>query len=82
MSDQKKVVLAFSGGLDTTYCAIYLKELGYEVHTVTVNTGGFDAEELASLEVKSKNLGAVSHQNVDATEEFYRKSIKYLIAGN
>ncbi len=82
MSDHKKVVLAFSGGLDTTYCCIYLKELGYEVHTVTVNTGGFDAEELALLEVKSRELGAVSHKNIDATEEFYQKSIKYLIAGN
>ncbi|WP_421870491.1 argininosuccinate synthase [Marinoscillum sp.] len=82
MSDQKKVVLAFSGGLDTTYCCIYLKELGYEVHTITVNTGGFDHEELTALEQKSKKLGAVSHLNVDATEEFYQKSIKYLIAGN
>ena len=82
MSDQKKVVLAFSGGLDTTYCCIYLKELGYELHTVTVNTGGFDKEELDSLAVRSKELGAVSHQNVDATQEFYEKSIKYLIAGN
>lgn len=82
MSDQKKVVLAFSGGLDTTYCCIYLKELGYEVHTITVNTGGFDHEELTALEQKSKNLGAASHLNVDATEEFYQKSIKYLIAGN
>ncbi|MEQ8473317.1 MAG: argininosuccinate synthase [Marinoscillum sp.] len=82
MSDQKKVVLAFSGGLDTTYCCIYLKELGYQVHTVTVNTGGFDKEELKKLEARSKELGALSHISIDATEEFYKKSIKYLIAGN
>ncbi|RED93197.1 argininosuccinate synthase [Marinoscillum furvescens] len=82
MSKQQKVVLAFSGGLDTTYCTIYLKELGYEVHTVSVNTGGFDADELKELEEKSKALGGVSHLNIDATEEFYQKSIKYLIAGN
>lgn len=82
MSEQQKVVLAFSGGLDTTYCTIYLKELGYEVHTVTVNTGGFNAQELKELEEKSKTLGGASHLNIDATEEFYQKSIKYLIAGN
>lgn len=82
MSEQKKVILAFSGGLDTTYCCIYLKELGYEVHTVTVNTGGFDQEELARLQKRSEELGAASHANVDATEEFYQKSIRYLIAGN
>lgn len=82
MSEQKKVILAFSGGLDTTYCCIYLKELGYEVHTVTVNTGGFDKEELARLEGRSRELGAASHTNVDASDEFYKRSIRYLIAGN
>lgn len=82
MSELKKVVLAFSGGLDTTYCCIYLKEQGYDVHTVTVNTGGFDQEELLKLENRSKELGASSHVNIDATEEFYNKSIRYLIAGN
>lgn len=82
MSEKKKVVLAFSGGLDTTYCAIYLQQKGYDVHTVTVNTGGFDQEELKALDSKAKTLGALSHKNVDATEDFYQKSIKYLIAGN
>lgn len=82
MSDQKKVLLAFSGGLDTTYCSLYLKELGYQVYTVTVNTGGFTKEELDKLEERSRSLGSESHSNVDVTEEFYQKAIKYLIAGN
>lgn len=82
MSDQKNVVLAFSGGLDTTYCAIYLAEKGYTVHTVTVNTGGFTTEELVDIEKRSTMLGASSHRNIDSVEEFYSKSIKYLIAGN
>lgn len=79
---QKKVLLAFSGGLDTTYCALYLKDLGYEVHTVTVNTGGFTEEELAKIQLRSVELGAASHKNVDVTEDFYKQCIKYLIAGN
>lgn len=82
MSDQKKVLLAFSGGLDTTYCTLYLKELGYEVYTVTVNTGGFTGEELGKLEQRSRDLGSIGHANVDVTEEFYQKAIRYLIAGN
>ncbi|MFT4833649.1 MAG: argininosuccinate synthase [Marinoscillum sp.] len=82
MSGVKKVVLAFSGGLDTTYCSLYLKDLGYEVHTVTVNTGGFSDEELAWMSSRSLELGAASHQNVDVTNDFYQNCIKYLIAGN
>jgi len=79
---KKKVLLAFSGGLDTTYCTLYLEQLGYEVHTVTVNTGGFSKEELAALAERSKELGAVSHKNVDVTDKFYQDCIRYLIAGN
>ena len=78
----KKVVLAFSGGLDTTYCAIYLKEQGYEVYTALVNTGGFTTEELKETEAKAIKLGAVTHSNIEVTEEYYQKCIKYLIAGN
>ncbi len=78
----KKVVLAFSGGLDTTYCAIYLQEQGYEVYTALVNTGGFTTEEIKETEAKAIKLGAVTHSNIEVTEEYYQKCIKYLIAGN
>lgn len=82
MTKEKKIVLAFSGGLDTTYCAIYLSKEQGEVHTVTVNTGGFDREELKEIESRSNSLGAKSHRTIDSTQDFYDKSIKYLIAGN
>lgn len=79
----KKIVLAFSGGLDTSYCAIYLsKDLGYEVHTLTVNTGGFNAEELAQIEKRALSLGVKSHKAVDETRNYYDKVIRYLIYGN
>jgi len=79
----KKVVLAFSGGLDTSYCAIYLsKDLGYEVHTLTVNTGGFSDEELAQIEKRALSLGVKSHKAVDETRNYYDKVIRYLIYGN
>ena len=79
----KKVLLAFSGGLDTSYCTIYLaKELGLEVHTAIVNTGGFSEEELQEIEKKAKNLGSVSHKTIEASELYYQKIIKYLLFGN
>jgi argininosuccinate synthase len=79
----KKVVLAFSGGLDTSYCAIYLsKDLGYEVHTLTVNTGGFSETELAQIEKRALSLGVKSHKSVDETRNYYDKVIRYLIYGN
>ncbi len=78
----KKVVLAFSGGLDTSFCVPYLKEQGYEVHTVMVNTGGFDSKEVARIEKRAKDLGAASHTTVDAVDTYYKKGIKYLIFGN
>ena len=77
-----KVVLAFSGGLDTSFCVPYLKEKGYEVHTVMVNTGGFSPEEEKSIEERALRLGAASHKNVNAVDTYYSKGIKYLIFGN
>ena len=79
----KKVVLAFSGGLDTSFCVPYLKnEKGLEVHTVMVNTGGFSAEEAKKIEERALELGAASHTNIDAVDTYYQKGIKYLIFGN
>jgi argininosuccinate synthase len=71
---KSKVVLAFSGGLDTSFCIPYLKrERGLEVHTVMVNTGGFSPEEEKKIEERSIALGAASHRCVDAVNEYYSK---------
>lgn len=79
----KKLVLAYSGGLDTSYCAKYLsKEKGYEVHAVSVNTGGFSSEEIKEIEGKALQLGATSYTSIDAVQTFYEKVVKYLIYGN
>jgi argininosuccinate synthase len=79
----KKIVLGFSGGLDTTYCVKYLsQEKGYEVHSVIVNTGGFSDEELIKIEAHAKNLGVASHTTVNAVKSYYDSIIKYLIYGN
>lgn len=80
---KKKVVLAFSGGLDTSYCVKYLsEEKGYEVHTLTVNTGGFDDAEVRAIETRAKELGVASHKTVDETRNYYDTVIRYLIYGN
>jgi argininosuccinate synthase len=79
----KKVVLAYSGGLDTTYCAIYLNKVrGLEVHALTVNTGGFSPDEIRAIEERAKRLGVASFKSVDVTEDYYRSCIRYLIFGN
>jgi len=79
----KKVVLAYSGGLDTSYCAIYLsKELGLEVHALTVNTGGFTEEEIKNIEARAKQFGMASFKSVDVTKDYYDSCIRYLIYGN
>ncbi len=79
----KKLVLAYSGGLDTSYCAKYLsKEENYEVHAVSVNTGGFPQEEIDRIGVNAKKIGATSYLNLDAISSFYQKVVKYLIFGN
>lgn len=80
---KKKVVLAFSGGLDTSYCVKYLGEdKGFDVHTITVNTGGFTSDELKEIEKRALSLGVSSHKNVDETKNYYDKVIRFLIYGN
>jgi argininosuccinate synthase len=79
----KKLVLGFSGGLDTSFCAEYLtKEKGYEVHSVIVNTGGFNESELAQIEAHAYRLGVSSHTTIDAVKDYYDSIIKYLVFGN
>ena len=79
----KKLVLAYSGGLDTSYCAMHLsQDLGYEVHAVSVNTGGFSQEELEEIRKKALSLGAHSYTSIDAVQSFYNRVVKYLIFGN
>lgn len=79
----KKVVLGFSGGLDTSYCVKYLtEEKGYEVHSIIVNTGGFTEDELKKLEEHAYRLGVKTHTTVNAIESYYDNIIKYLVFGN
>ncbi|TAI48007.1 argininosuccinate synthase [Flagellimonas allohymeniacidonis] len=79
----KKLVLAYSGGLDTSYCAKYLsQEEGFEVHAVSVNTGGFSKQEISEIEQKALELGATTYTSIDAVSHFYEKVVKYLIFGN
>jgi argininosuccinate synthase len=77
------IVLAYSGGLDTSYCVVYFTQVKkLPVHTVTVNTGGFSNQELADLEKKALKLGAQKHVTIDALDEYYKNGIKYLVYGN
>lgn len=79
----KKLVLAYSGGLDTSYCAVHLsKDLGYEVHAVSVNTGGFTSEEIQKIETNAYKMGVSTYKNIDAVASYYEKVIKNLIYGN
>jgi argininosuccinate synthase len=79
----KKIVLGFSGGLDTSFCVKYLTEdKGYEVHSVIVNTGGFDEEELKKIEAHAYKLGVKTHTTVNAVKSYYDTIIRYLIYGN
>jgi argininosuccinate synthase len=78
----KKLVLAYSGGLDTSYCLKTLSKEGYEVHAVSVNTGGFSEQEIIDQESKAMQMGANSYKSIDALESFYQKIVKYLIYGN
>jgi len=80
---KEKVLLALSGGLDTSFCAVYLaKEKDMEVHSAVVNTGGFSKEEGEEIENLARRLGVVSHSMLDVSDEYYQACIRYLVYGN
>jgi argininosuccinate synthase len=78
----KKLVIAYSGGLDTSYCAVSLSKDGFDVHAVSVNTGGFTKEEIKTIESNAYKMGVSTYKNIDAVSTFYHKVVKYLIFGN
>jgi argininosuccinate synthase len=83
MEQKKKVVVAYSGGLDTSYTVMYLaKEMGYEVHAACANTGGFSDEQLKTNEENAYKLGATKYVTLDVTQEYYDKSLKFMVYGN
>jgi argininosuccinate synthase len=82
MNPTPRTLLAFSGGLDTSFCVLWLLEQGHEVHTVTVDTGGFANAELARIEKLACQLGAKSHTTIDARDELFRDHLRFLLAGN
>ncbi len=81
-NQNNSLVLAYSGGLDTSYCIKYLSLEGWNVHAVSINTGGFDKEEIHKMEQQAYTLGATSFQCIDAVESYYEKYIRFLIYGN
>ena len=81
-SDSHPLALAFSGGLDTSYCVPRLAREGWAVHTVYVNTGGADAAERAAIRLQAERVGAVAHHEVDAREQVYQRFVRFLIQGN
>lgn len=82
MKTNKQVVLAFSGGLDTSFCAVWLRKQGYTVHAVTINTGGFDENELDTIGIRADELGVASWQVIDGLKDYYDKCIRFLVFGN
>ena len=78
----KKLVLAYSGGLDTSYCLKTLSQEGYKVHAVSVNTGGFSDQEIVEQEQKAYAMGATTYRSINALQTFYDKIVQYLIYGN
>lgn len=78
----KKIILAYSGGLDTSYCLKKLSSVGHEVHAININTGGFSKNELKTMEDKAYMMGAFIFKSIDAVDIYYNKIIKYLIFGN
>ena len=79
---QKKIVVAYSGGLDTSYTVMRLSQEGHEVHAVCANTGGFSAEQLRRNEENAYKLGAKHYATLDVTQEYYEKSLRFMIFGN
>ncbi len=82
MKNSKKLVIAYSGGLDTSYCAVSLSRAGYEVHAVSVNTGGFTESDVKTIEQNAYKMGVSTYKNIQAVTTFYKKVVKYLIFGN
>ncbi|WP_272024099.1 argininosuccinate synthase [Olleya namhaensis] len=82
MKNKGKLVIAYSGGLDTSYCAVSLSKAGYDVHAVSVNTGGFSDDEIQTIEANAYKMGVSTYKNIDAIASYYDKVIKYLIFGN
>ncbi len=80
--ENKKLVLAYSGGLDTSYCLIKLSQEGYEVHAISINTGGFNTQEIQEMKSKALQMGAKTYQSINALNTFYNKVVKYLVFGN
>ncbi|MFT5244002.1 MAG: argininosuccinate synthase, partial [Psychroserpens sp.] len=78
----KKLVIAYSGGLDTSYCAVSLSKTGYDVHAVSVNTGGFNSSDIKEIEANAYKMGVSTYNNIDAITSYYDTVIKYLIFGN
>ena len=79
---KEKLVLAYSGGLDTSYSLKKLSQENYEVHAVSVNTGGFSKQEIGTIEKKAYEIGAHTYKNINALKSYYNKIVRYLIYGN
>jgi len=79
---KKKVVLAFSGGLDTSYCLKYFISEGLDVHTICVNSGGFSEQEVQNIKKRALDFGAARHEIIDITDSFYKDCVRYLVYGN
>ncbi len=82
MNTAPRTLLAFSGGLDTSFCVLWLREQGREIHTATIDTGGFGDAELARIEKLARELGAESHITINARDELFRDYLRFLLAGN
>ena len=76
---KETLVLAYSGGLDTSYSLKKLSKDNYEIHAISVNTGGFSTEEIETIESKAYQMGAFTYKNINALEAFYKKNVKYLL---